>query len=154
MLSQSQFVTPPNRGTGGAGGLREGLLPRGPQELFGGGGQGDTPWTHYSPLATSPQSPYSPAPAAASQSRQQSPGSPALYPAPAPGPSPPPGQTVLAGRVEVALSLPSLAGRAVELTPLLDSCPPAQLAGVWARVVNSVFQTWGIATTHRSAQVF
>ena len=138
MMSPSQYLTP-DRGRG-YGGVRDRLSPRGPTDLFGGGGGGSE---------------------LSSLSRLASPeftSTPALQPGqPRGGHTQSQSQSFSnwVGRADQALLAPSVWQRCEELGPVLQQAPSKELATFWPTLVDRIFglgggRGWGLGQVTRS----
>ena len=133
MMSPSQYLTP-DRGQG-YGGVRQGLSPRGPNDLFGGGGGGEL--SSLSRLA-SPEFTSTPALSSQASGGQQS-----------------QSLTNWVGRAEQALLAPTVWQRCEELGPVLLQCPNKELATIWPTLIDRIFglgggRGWGLGQITRS----
>jgi len=146
MLSQSQYLTPDRGRQGGSSGLREGLSPRGPQELFGLGGarspQGQGDHQQVDNIGGGYSSPQ---PASSFLSADQGGG----------GYSTTPQTASWTTRADYALNAPTVWQKCAELGPVLATCPVKELHTVWRTVVERIFclgggRGWGVSTTLRS----
>ena len=136
-MSPSQYLTP-DRGRG-YGGVRPGLSPRGPTDLFGGGGgRGDL--SSLSRLA-SPE--FTSTPSVPSlQAGQTTGGQSQTF-------------TNWVGRADQALLAPTVWQRCEELGPVVQQCPNKELASIWPTLVDRIFglgggRGWGLGQITRT----